>query len=65
MANRESRELVSVSLWESERDLKAIEDDGFAYQQAAKLSTVISEPITGTTYEVAEVSRITSWILFP
>lgn len=63
MANRESRELVYLSLWEHERALRAIQDDGFADQQASKLSTVIAEPITGTTYEVAEVSQIKSWML--
>jgi hypothetical protein len=59
MANRESGELVSLSLWESERALQAIEVDGFADQQASKLSTVVAESITGTRYEVAEASQVT------
>jgi heme-degrading monooxygenase HmoA len=59
MINRESGELVSLSLWESERALQAIEDDGFADQQASKLSTVVAESITGTRYEVAEASQVT------
>jgi hypothetical protein len=63
MANRESRELVCVSLWEM-RVLKTIQDDGFADRQASKLSTVIARPITGTTYEVVDVSQIKSWMLF-
>jgi heme-degrading monooxygenase HmoA len=55
MANRERSELVSISLWESERALEAIERSGFADQQAAKLATVVAEAIAGTTYEVAEL----------
>ncbi len=54
MTNRERRELVSISLWESERALEAIERSGFADQQAAKLSTVIADPIIGMTYEVED-----------
>jgi heme-degrading monooxygenase HmoA len=60
MANRERRELVSMSLWESERALEAIERSGFADQQAAKLSSVIADAITGTTYEVVEAPRLLS-----
>ena len=59
MTDRENGELVSVSLWESERALKAIQDDGFADQQAARLSTVTASPIVGTTYEVVEASQVT------
>jgi hypothetical protein len=54
MANRERGELVSITLWESERALEAIERSGFADQQDGKLSTVIAEAITGVTYEVVE-----------
>jgi quinol monooxygenase YgiN len=61
MANRESRELVSLSLWESERALKAIEDDGFADQHASRLSTVIADHVSGIPYEVAEASQIKTW----
>ena len=53
MADRESRELASLSLWKDYRSLRAIELDGFADQQAAKLASVVAEAITGTTYEVA------------
>ena len=53
MDDRESRELLSLSLWEDYRSLRAIELNGFADQQAAKLATVVAEAITGTPYEVA------------
>ena len=53
MADRERRELASLSLWKDYRSLRAIELDGFADQQAAKLATVVAEAITGTPYEVA------------
>ena len=61
MTNHESRELVSLSLWENERALRAIEDSGFADQQAAKLSSVIAEAITGTTYEVAQAPQLNNF----
>ena len=61
MANHESRELVSLSLWENERSLKAIEKDGFADQHASRLSTVIAEAITGTTYEIARAPQLNNF----
>jgi heme-degrading monooxygenase HmoA len=60
MATRERRELVSMSLWDSERALEAIERSGFADQQAAKLSAVIANAVTGTSYEVVEAPRLLS-----
>jgi len=58
ITNRERRELVYITLWESDRALEAIERSGCANQQAAKLSTVIAEAISGTTYEVAEAPQV-------
>jgi heme-degrading monooxygenase HmoA len=60
LTGREDLELVSLSLWEDEQSLEAIEQDGFADKQASKLSTVIAGPITGEVYEVAQAPRLAS-----
>lgn len=52
MENRERSELVGMSHWETERDLLALEENGFIDQQVAKLSTVLSEPPTGVFYKL-------------
>ena len=60
MDDRESRELLSLSLWEDYRSLRAIELNGFADQQAAKLASVVAGAITGTPYEVVASAQLPS-----
>ena len=60
MVDRESRELASLCLWKDSRSLRAIELDGFADQQAAKLASVVGGVITGVPYEVASAAQASS-----
>ena len=60
MADRESRELASLSLWKDYRSFRTIELDGFADQQAAKLASVVAGAITGTPYEVVTSAQLPS-----
>ena len=60
MADCESRELASLSLWKDDRSLRAIELNGFADQQAAKLASVVAGAITGTPYKVVASAQLPS-----
>ncbi len=62
MDDRESRELLSLILWiwKDYYSLRAIELNGFADQQAAKLASVVAGAITGTPYVVASATQASS-----
>ncbi|MFZ5509574.1 MAG: antibiotic biosynthesis monooxygenase family protein [Pseudomonadota bacterium] len=44
---------ISVTLWESEADLKASETSGYYQQQIAKLAPVLAGPPTREVFEVS------------
>ena len=52
MENRNMNELIAMSQWETERDMRALEENNFVDQQMAKLSTVVRTPPTGACYKL-------------
>lgn len=49
--DRQTGKAISVTLWETEADLKAGESDGFAQQQVAKFASLVSALPTQETFE--------------
>ena len=64
-ANRERKQLVVLSLQESERALEGMERAGIAVCWSAKLSRVFAEHIIGAIYEVAKAPRVIAGMQIP
>ena len=54
LVDRPAGKAKSITLWETEADLKAGDSSGYFQQQVGKLASLVTAPPTREVYEVAE-----------
>lgn len=53
LTDQSSNKAISISLWETEADMKAGETSGYYQAQLAKIATLVSAPPVREAYEVS------------